>query len=109
MAPKAFRLPTPAEGVEGLNNLMEIVGIENLHQFLRWARDTTDTQITDFVELIAGQQIDDTMKANPGTTYVTARLLVAKRWGYFDTGLSNFYRFANRGYTRVTGKDPRWL
>lgn len=105
--PNAFTLPSREDGLEGLSTLAVRVGPKNFQAFVRWCRDGHDNLISEFMAQLAGAEIERVMADNPAMTYTAARLHVATQWGYTETTRPNFYRFANRGYTEVTGKEAR--
>ncbi len=107
MTKTTFQLPTRKDGFDGLETLIQTVGIQNFQQFMRWARDKHDTTITDFISVKAATEVLDLKANNPDMTYVQARLQIARRWGYSGTSLTNFYRYADAGLEALTGKTPK--
>lgn len=96
MSEHKFQLPTAAQGVAGLEKLVEQIGAQNLVQFIRWSRDTTDASLTDFIAVLAHREITAVRDKNPDMHYREAKLTVAKRWGYEGTSLANFNRLLAR-------------
>lgn len=100
-----LRLPRPDEGFEGLEQLVNTVGLKDFHDFVRWMRERTDTLVGDFTAQKVGEAIVELLTRNPDMTPKAARLQVAKDMGYVGGVKSNFYlRYANRGYEMVTGR-----
>lgn len=107
MSNGTFQLPDPSAGPQGLQELVDAVGTQNFQRFIRWSRDKTDATITDFVSMLAAGEVIDVMTNNPDMSYITARHQIARRWGYIGTSLTNFYRYADRGYQLITGNPPQ--
>lgn len=100
-----FKLPTPDEGMDGLARLVEIVGPDNFQECARWFRDNKNSTVTDFIGLLALREIEKFMDRNPDVAFDDARLVIAKRWGFFGPQGSNFTRYVERGKALVDDGD----
>jgi hypothetical protein len=107
MSGTSFTLPTPDQGFDGLEALVKAVGTQPFQQFVRWARDSTDGTLTDFIAHLAANEILELMTNNPDMTYTAARLQIAHKWGYSGTRLTGFYRYAERGRDNIDGPHRR--
>lgn len=108
-----IKLPTPAEGIAGLDRLAAEFGVNATQAFLRWARDARTSEVTEFLQLDASYQTGEVAVAR-GIEWAEARSIVADDWGYEGDNRWNFYSTATKGrelsWTRATpGPAPaRW-
>lgn len=103
MSELKFQLPTRADGFDGLERLVDVIGAENFVQFVRWSRDTTDDIMTDFTATLAHREVEAVQGKNPDMQYRDAKIAAAKKWGYEGTLLANFNRLLNR-YNRLRAR-----
>lgn len=102
-----YKLPTSADGLDGLLQFGDIFGSAETLEFLSIGYGSKSPMAV-ARQIFAARLVADHMKRNPETTYNQARVAVGREQGYPGVRQSNFQRMSDPGreLLRARGEWP---
>lgn len=83
------------------------LSVDDVQRLIRCIRNNDNgPAISEFLAEAAAKDVKATLERNPNMAYLTARLIVARKWGYEGNGIFNFNKIADRGWYLISGEPP---